>query len=429
MLGNLGSDGSGAVTEFVLEAPPFVGFVKRECTDGGGGDPSVNHLIVVDSSGGLPAHSCDYIRGGECTGASSDLDDDILQGISPGSPILYLLYSSEDGYCVKEDEHRAIFDAAVRCLWADDPFAVVRAADRGQTGAQPLVSVDVDERGEIVFGGNAAYTGWAKGGGPSIVAGPGGSESALLFEPGRWLQLGESGVEISGDWSMPCRIHVAAEALQSIGADSVLLLVAAEVTDTVNVGTSLLATAGGWSTLTVHSLQAEGVERRTTFLDGVQMVQYDRALKICDGAPCLASFVTVGTESQPLPFAIQQLRLMPGLVDPNTTLSDSVIPYRAENSRWLEISRGLDGVEIRWDTIGWEQATHEQVAVSLDPAGGITVTARNMSVLWDRAVASAGGVANDRAAAANWTSATLNITGALGLHVGYVDSDPCFDLW
>ena len=30
ILGNLGSDGSGEVTEFVLEAPPFVGFVKRE---------------------------------------------------------------------------------------------------------------------------------------------------------------------------------------------------------------------------------------------------------------------------------------------------------------------------------------------------------------------------------------------------------------
>ena len=81
VLGNLGSDGSGAVTEFVLEADPFVGFVKREC---GGSDPSVNHLIVVDSSGGLPTHSCNYETGGACTGASSDLDDDIVSGIPPG---------------------------------------------------------------------------------------------------------------------------------------------------------------------------------------------------------------------------------------------------------------------------------------------------------------------------------------------------------
>ena len=152
MLGNLGSDGSGDVTEFVLEAVPFVGFVKREC---GSGDPSVNHLIIVDSSGGLPRHSCDYERGGACTGASSDLDDDIVHNIAPGSPILYLLYSSESGYCIKQDEHRAIFDAAIRCMLADDPFATVRGSQR-QVSREPLVEVDVSEvmqRGEIVFGG------------------------------------------------------------------------------------------------------------------------------------------------------------------------------------------------------------------------------------------------------------------------------------
>ena len=157
MLGNLGSDGSGTVTEFVLEAPPFVGFVKRECSGAGArsADPSVNHLVVVDSSGGLPRHSCDYEQGSACTGASSDLDDDIVHDIAPGSPILYLLYSSESGYCIKEDEHRAIFDAAVRCLWADDPFAAVHRAHQDM-GSQPLVEVDVSEvrqRGEIVFGG------------------------------------------------------------------------------------------------------------------------------------------------------------------------------------------------------------------------------------------------------------------------------------
>ena len=71
MLGNLGSDGSGRVTEFVLEARPFLGFVKQEC---GGEDPSVNHLIIVDSSGGVPpTHSCDYERGGTCASANSDL--------------------------------------------------------------------------------------------------------------------------------------------------------------------------------------------------------------------------------------------------------------------------------------------------------------------------------------------------------------------
>eukprot|EP01046_Picozoa_sp_COSAG06_P045345 COSAG06_NODE_6255_length_3011_cov_5.669986_2_plen_129_part_00 len=89
--GNLGSDDvSGSVTEYVFDAAPHTGFVKRECGDEQG-DPSVNHLIIVDSSQGRPTHSCNYASIGECTGASSDLDDDIVSGIAPGSPILYLL--------------------------------------------------------------------------------------------------------------------------------------------------------------------------------------------------------------------------------------------------------------------------------------------------------------------------------------------------
>eukprot|EP01051_Picozoa_sp_SAG22_P008939 SAG22_NODE_711_length_7740_cov_3.405837_3_plen_988_part_00 len=530
VLGNLGSDGSGAVTEFVLEAPPFVGFVKRECADGGGGDPSVNHLIMVDGSGGLPAHSCDYIRGGECTGASSDLDDDILQGISPGSPILYLLYSSEDGYCVKEDEHRAIFDAAVRCLWADDPFAVVRA-DRGRAGAQPLVSVDVDERGEIVFGGTAAYTGWAKGGGPSI-----GADGALRFEQGQWLQLnnGEDGcAHLAGDWMLDVFVRTSVEDLRSFQGDGALLTDA--MTSAALVGLadahirdSPMAVEDGWHRLTVVAEVTNSIGSGPIIADtglactrtGSQLVVNDTAGTIdlsdgyadnmhCDWLVCqsgtssvplkLVEFATeadydflelyegAGTDSpvsrmsgdigsqqteyslaapvrikftsdssvtrtgfrlefvcgadenrsvfidgmpvrserldwdggsciseigRGFPLAIRGLQVLDSIAIPSTGLQTAPpfvpLPYHAENSRWVEISSGLDGVEIRWDTIGWERATHEQVSVALDPAGGITVTARNMSVLWDRAVASAGAVANDHAATTNWTSAMLN---------------------
>ena len=106
----------------------------------------------------MPGHSCDFEHGGDCTGASSDLDDDLVTGIAPGSPILYLLYSSEAGYCIKQDEHRLIFDAAVRCLWADDAFAAVRGG-HGQADSQPLVEIDVDDRGHLVFGGTGKCTG------------------------------------------------------------------------------------------------------------------------------------------------------------------------------------------------------------------------------------------------------------------------------
>jgi hypothetical protein len=240
--------------------------VKGEC--GGGGDPSVNHLIVVDSSGGLPTHSCNYEQGGACMGASSDLDDDIVHNIAPGSPILYLLYSSEAGYCIKEDEHWAIFDAAVRCLWADDPFATVRGSQR-QVSSEPLIEVDVDQRGEIVFGGTGTYTGWAKGGGPSVVAGPSGADNALLFEAGQWLQLGESGVEVSGNWTLVCRVHVTAEALLSAPGEGVLLS-AAEAVESVSVGASLLAAAGtgGWVVLVVQQiLQADHARGVTPWVE------------------------------------------------------------------------------------------------------------------------------------------------------------------
>ena len=125
--GNLGSDGGSAVTEYVfLDATPFVGFVKRVC---GGANPSVNHLTIVslmcgdrcDGDEGLPAHTCDVTSAGNsslgnCTGADPDLDDDRLSGILPGSPILYLLYSTTNGSCMKEEDHHRMFEAAALCL-------------------------------------------------------------------------------------------------------------------------------------------------------------------------------------------------------------------------------------------------------------------------------------------------------------------------
>jgi hypothetical protein len=147
--GNLGSDDdSGSVTEYFFDAVPHTGFVKRECGDTD--DPSVNHMIIVDSSQGRPTHTC---GGGDCTGSSSGSDDDMIAGIAPDSPILYLLYSTAGGSCMKEDEHRAIFDVAALCILAADPFS---ALNRRQTAAsQLLVEIDVDDAHHILFGGRA----------------------------------------------------------------------------------------------------------------------------------------------------------------------------------------------------------------------------------------------------------------------------------
>jgi hypothetical protein len=163
--GNLGSDGSGRVTEYVFEAVPYVGFVKCECK--AGDDPSVNHLVIVDGASGRLNHHCDYTNGGPCDGASSNIDDDIMKAIAPGSPIIYVLYSSVGGLCIKEDEHRAIFDAALRCLWAEDPYQVVHQGQK--IGEQPLVEVAVDDQDHVVFGGTAPYAGWKHGSAPVRV--------------------------------------------------------------------------------------------------------------------------------------------------------------------------------------------------------------------------------------------------------------------
>jgi len=52
VIGNLGADGLGQVQEFSFDQRPWRGFVKTVCeaTDGAlARDPSLNHLIIVDS--------------------------------------------------------------------------------------------------------------------------------------------------------------------------------------------------------------------------------------------------------------------------------------------------------------------------------------------------------------------------------------------
>ena len=221
--GNLGSDGSGTVTEYVFDEAPHMGFVKRECGDEEG-DPSINHMIIIDSSQGRPRHSCDYshgaLGGGDCTGASSGLDDDIVSGIAPGSPILYLLYSTEGGSCIKEDEHRAIFDVAALCIRAANPFSEINRVQ--SVSSQVLVEVDIDDRGHIMFGGGAPYAGWTRGR-PQTVGGPSGFANALQFADHDWLQLGDAGVDIAGNWTLDCWVQVRANGFRGMGDVGVLV--------------------------------------------------------------------------------------------------------------------------------------------------------------------------------------------------------------
>eukprot|EP01051_Picozoa_sp_SAG22_P018784 SAG22_NODE_3266_length_1820_cov_4.939570_1_plen_380_part_00 len=362
--------------------------------------------------------------------------------LAPGSAVLYLLYSSladGSGYCIKEDEHRAIFDAAVKCLWADDPFTMVHTDH--QTDDQPLVDVDIDDRGQVVFGGTAAYTGWAMGQMPEIVPGPGGADNALRFDEGRSLQLGDAGVLIGGNFTLECRVHVTTRSEGTAGT----LLALAYGAETLDMTSGLLDVgrlSAGWHRLVVHHVLAvEDIAQvatlhRHVFVDGIEDSGQHTPIGVpfcgddgaCAGVASAVGSAADGTGPFPPELHVFRLRLHPGIFDPNTTTADDnrfdPLEYHNENTRWVKISRGLDGVDLEWWTFGWERAAHENVQVSLEPAGGIRLAAGNTSLLWNRAVASAGAVTDDRTAVSNWTSAALNATGAIGIQIHYVDSDP-----
>jgi hypothetical protein len=495
VVGNLGSDGSGTVTEYIFDSTPYVGFVKREC--GAGDDPSVNHMIIVDGVGGRPVHSCNQATNSICNGANSDIDDDAVSGVAPGSPILYLLFSSEGGRCIKEDTHRAIFDAAVRCLWVEDPF---EAEHQGrEVGSQPVIEVAVDNLEHIVFGGTAPYAGWSHTSNPRHITGPGGFATALQFEGAQWLQLGESGVKVAQvvkmdncrsdicgdgsrwccapgdevqscreegytaahggtfgaswgscpsenaiyqccvtecDWTLDCYVQIDNMRLPSLGEEGALL---ASANGAVHVGAAelfrLLPTlSDGWHRITIqveHSLQHEN---RTLLVDGVVEVPASEWY-YNEASGCPTNFFAVGglpDGSAPFPLPIHSLRLYSGILE-HTDMSGSVntdvfapLRYHAENSRWLELSRGPDAVVITWDILGFDVTVHEQVRVKIEPTGGLTLRGANASRLWDRAVASAA-VMTDRRDMTIWNSAASH--GAQRLRINYMESDPCYDLW
>jgi hypothetical protein len=505
--GNLGSDGSGTVTEYTFEVAPYIGFIKREC--GAGDDPSVNHLTIVDTSAGRLTHSCDHTATAACSGSSSDIDDDAISGIAPGSLILYLLYSSEGGRCIKEDEHRAVFDAAVRCLWAEDPFNALHQSR--QAADQPLVEVTVDDQGHIVFGGTAPYMGWSHGSAPRRVPGLGTFPTALQFGERQHLQLGESGVEAAElSWTLDCYVQVDTHVLRNLVGDGILLASADGVVyvSSTDITDGLITPlSDGWHRLTIQVEQVEQHERSSTTLlidgavggpvsvseststttyEGTNIVEtgvdsvgswggtctcpdgedyqvgdnYDSCGSLaCVGGragtcgrnnpggsgvrvtchrPKNPSFFAVGglpDGSSPFPLPICHLRLYSGVVTPpdlsGSVQADACAPlsYHEANSRWVEISRGTDAVEVAWRNFGRGVTAHDETRITLEPSGSLLLHGANSSQLWDRAVTSASGMTDARVVT-NWTSVALAAAGFTDdLRILHVESDPCYDLW
>ena len=413
--GNLGSDdGSGSVTEYLFDVPPHAGFVKRECGDEH--DPSVNHMIIVDSSQGTPTHTC---SGGTCTGSSSGLDDDTVAGIAPGSPILYLLYSTEGGSCMKEDEHRAIFDLAALCILAADPFSTLNR--RQNTASRLLVEVDVDDQSHIMFGGSAPYVGWTRGT-PTKVIGPSGPTvvNALQFSGHEYSQLGDDGVGIEGNWTLDCWVQIDAARLVD-NTEGVLVQSLDEVAHVSmgqqgqqrsevgseavagmwsSSGIDMAARPEGWVRLSVSARRSvDQADMYSYFLDGGLQASVQLEATQCSEALCPVNFFAIGGRadgSAPFQLPIHRLRIFAGALSPSE-LDASGLPvgelarYQPENSRSIMLSRGTDAIEVKWDTVGCEYRSnpfptfnHAAVSDKLLPIQGMPLSTTASTRRWTR---------------------------------------------
>ena len=100
--GQLGSENQNnpkSVYEFTKGR--YKGYVTSACS---ASSPSVNHLFIIDSMA-----SPDVVH----TAGGIGTDDDSIQGIAPGSMLIYVLYSNRAGVCQTHDEHHELFETTV----------------------------------------------------------------------------------------------------------------------------------------------------------------------------------------------------------------------------------------------------------------------------------------------------------------------------
>eukprot|EP01045_Picozoa_sp_COSAG04_P016396 COSAG04_NODE_1365_length_7074_cov_49.110394_2_plen_560_part_01 len=176
-------------------------------------------------------------------------------------------------------------------------------------------------------------------------------------------------------------------------------------------------------------------QTRSLFVDSQPAGSYQLDSVLCDDALCPVSFFAVGNRAAgtaPFPLPLHRLRLVEGALHPHDldatgTQFGELLRFQPENSRSIKLSRGTDALEVTWDTFGWDTSVKNHVYVALDSLGGAQLRYENVSLLWDRAVASIAAIAGV-SDVSNWTSA-MAANASTELFVRYIDSDACFDLW
>lgn len=136
--GNLGADGSGATDTAVLSATragvTYRGFVKRVYN---AGDPSVNHLIIVEDNGSV-THE-----------ASTDTNNDYhrLTGIAGVVRIYYLLYAGTSGAYIDNAATQGILNAFLEAALTPDFVTANPATGTVTSGGSQPVTLTINATG------------------------------------------------------------------------------------------------------------------------------------------------------------------------------------------------------------------------------------------------------------------------------------------
>lgn len=99
--GNLGADGIGSVNNALLSSASngitYSGFVKRVYS---AGDPSVNHLIIVENTPGIS----------QTFSTNTDNDNHAINGLTSSTRVYYLLFAGISGRFYSDAEFQNVFD-------------------------------------------------------------------------------------------------------------------------------------------------------------------------------------------------------------------------------------------------------------------------------------------------------------------------------
>jgi subtilisin family serine protease len=142
--GNLGADGSGQAdgAEFTVlnNGTVWKAFLKRVYNTG---DPSINHLIIVDSGVGVS----------QTYSSDTDNDDHTISGLSGKRRIYYLLYAGTSGQYIDNTSTLKILNAFLDNIHST-PSWISSSSSSGVTAPAQTSTIDITADASQLYAGN-----------------------------------------------------------------------------------------------------------------------------------------------------------------------------------------------------------------------------------------------------------------------------------